>query len=79
VGITFLNWIPGPISKEFFANYSYNDHAYALEDSIIENISKTIIGKMEFRITLSSNLFGLFDYLYKNKIYQIKSEQDPDY
>jgi hypothetical protein len=77
--INFLNWIPGPISNEISGNFSYNDFTYTLEDSVINNISKTAYGKTYIRTSLFSGLYWNMNYTYRYKIYDIKSEQDPDY
>ncbi len=77
--INFLNWIPGLITNEFSGNFSYNDFTYALEDSIINNISKTAAGKMNLSVPLFLKFYWILDYIYKYKSYGIKSEQDPDY
>ena len=77
--IGFVNWIPGPVSNEFTGNFIYNDFTYALDDSIINNISKTITAKMHIRAPLFFKLYWNFDYNYKYKFYKIESEQDPNY
>lgn len=79
MGLNFLNWIPGRVGNEIKTEYIYNDFTYALEDSIIDNTSKTIVGMLDIRVPLLKNLYLSADYQYKYKSYLTKSEQDPDY
>ncbi len=77
--INFLNWIPGPVLNEISGTFSYNDFTYTLEDSIINNISKTALAKTYIRAPIFSGFYWDLNYNYKYKTYGIKSEQDPDY
>ena len=73
MGLNFLNWIPGRVGNEIKTEYIYNDFTYALEDSIIDNTSKTIVGMLDIRVPLLKNLYLSADYQYKYKSYLTKS------
>lgn len=75
----FSNWLPGPVANEFIYGFSYNNFTYALDDSVISNLSKTVTGRLNTRIPLVYNFYLKSDNAYKYKFYRVKSEQDPDY